>query len=152
MGCRVFGALGKDRAIREVAVATRVVEVQVTVRQGGDLIGPHTQALQLSANGPGHGMVVRLGFFIGLGKPRVEQEEAAAMADQVGADADGLAGERIARAVRHGEVAEIQTGDGTNCDHVGMVRIAGAPYRFSTRIQSIWMSSLPEVPDGQPDG
>ena len=98
----------------------------MAVREGGDLIGPHTQALQLSNHGPGHGVVVRLGLCIGLGKTGVEQEEAAGMADQVGADADGLAGERIARAVRHGEVAEIQTDDVTNGDHGGMVRIVGA--------------------------
>ena len=48
------------------------------------------------------------------------------MANQVGPDADGLARERIARAVGHGEVAEIQTDDVTNGDHAGMVRGEGA--------------------------
>jgi len=117
-GC-VFDALGKDRAVRKVPIASRVVEVQVAVRDGGDLIGPDTHALQLSVKRPGHGVVMLVGLGIHFGQPGVEEEECVRVPDQVSTNRDRLAGERVAGAVRHGEVAEIQPGDVTIRDHAG---------------------------------
>ena len=121
---RVFRALGKDRPPREPAVSTGVVEVEVAVRDGCDVIGPDIRTLQRSVKRPGHRAVMRLGLGVRLGEPGVEQEEAARVADQVGADDDRLAGERIARTIGHGEVAEIQTRDVTNGNHPAMVRVS----------------------------
>ena len=133
VGSGVFGALGEDRALREMTVAAGVIEMQVAVRDAGDFIGLHTQPLQLSVYGPGDGMVVGLSLRIRLGESRVEHEQSARVADEVRANADGLARERIAWAIRHGEVAEIQPGDVTKRNHPVMVGIQSSTEKSMNR-------------------